>query len=192
VAAVLVVVRQKVQVVARDVHGLGILGGPEAHQRAGQIFVGEFRLVGRGHHQRHPFRRLAHGARFHIIEVAVDTHCKEAVVGVTQPVKGRHEVDQIGTVIKLERGLRHEVGDNGKRAQDIIRHLMDGAIAAHLKTVAIHHHHFAIELLEGAQTVVAMLPERSHAHGPLIHPLHQGCRGGDLKERTVRHLQILG
>jgi hypothetical protein len=133
--------------------------------------------VGSGYHQRHPFRRLAHGARLDIIEVSVDPHRKKEVVGVTQPIEGRHQVGQIGTVGELEHVLRHEVGDNGKRAQDVIRHLMDGAVTAHLETAAIYHHHFAIEMLEGAQAVVAVLPECSHAHGSLIHPLYQGRRG---------------
>jgi Acyl-CoA dehydrogenase, C-terminal domain len=69
-AAALVIGGEKVQVVARDVHGLGILRGLEAHQRSCQIFVFEFRLVGSSYHQWHAFRRLAHGARLDIVEVA--------------------------------------------------------------------------------------------------------------------------
>jgi hypothetical protein len=42
------------------------------------------------------------------------------------------------------------VGDDSKWAEHIIRHFMDGAIAAHLETAAIDDHHFAIELLERA------------------------------------------
>jgi hypothetical protein len=66
----------------------------------------------------------------------------------------------------MERLLRHEVCDGSKRGQDVIRHLMDGPIAAHLETAAIDDHHFSIDVFEGSQAVVPVLLERSHTHCP--------------------------
>src|SRR5260221_8782 len=111
---------------------------------------------------------------------------------MAQPIRRRFEGGKIRAFGKRDNLVRGEARDHGEGAEDLVADAMDGAVAAHLKAGARDDDHLAIEILEGAETKIAVLAQRADPHRPLIDALYQGGGGRDLKERAMLDLKMLG
>lgn len=88
-------------------------------------------------------------------------------------------------------GIGNEPGHDREWAECIVFAFLHRAVGTNLKELPVDDHHFAIQVLEGAEAEIAVLAQGPDPHGALVNALDEGGRCGDLIERMVRHLKVV-
>ena len=120
-----------------------------------------------------------------------DAPGNELVVRRPQGVQSRGQVSKRHHVVEFVLLIRHEGHHRGEGGQCVIGCLRHGAIGSSLIAVAVDEDHLAVEILEGAESGVAVLAQIADGDGTLIEPLHQGARRGYLEHRVMRDVEGL-
>jgi hypothetical protein len=116
----------------------------------------------------------------------------KTVARVAQAVEGGRQLGQAATGDAIEGAVGEEVRDDGERRLRRVVDLVGDTVGAHLIEATVEHDHLAVEPRERSQAEVAVLPERADRHLALVDAFHQRRGAGDLKERAVVHLQMIG
>ena len=186
------VVAEEVQVVARDLDPGRIRRRPEPDHRAAHRAQLELRLrLGRDR-ERHARSGSTRRTHVHRVEPAVDSHREKQVRRLAQAVEHAGQRGEAVDVHDVHRWRIAEPGDHRERRPQVVVDFTDLAIGTDPEHVTFEHDHLAVEILERAQSEVAVLADDADRHRPLVHTFHQRTRSRHLVERVVLDSEELG
>lgn len=101
-----------------------------------------------------------------------------------ETVEGNLRVDDIGDV-----GL--EAGDECEGDVTVVAHRGEDPFCRGAEALPFDEDHLTIQAVERSQPEVPVRAELADGRAPVEHPLDQGVRSGDLKERVPLELESL-
>ena len=132
----------------------------------------------------------AHAAELEVVEVAIDAHRDDRLVGWGHGIDGRREVAEPQWADELALDVGHESAHDGERRLRVGGDRRDGAVAVGHPRLAVDDHQFAVEMLDGADAEIAPRQEVSEPHVAVVVPVDEGGHRAGLHDR-VRGLRIV-
>ena len=136
--------------VAGDIQGFRILGGPEAHESPQNVLEFELGLNGGRLDKRHSFLRPTHRSRVDVVECSVDSQREKEIVRRAESVEARSQLGQVRAIVESDRSVGRKICDRRERNQNVVLYFSHTAVRADLKEVSVCHDHFTVQALKGA------------------------------------------
>jgi hypothetical protein len=190
-AAVMPVRAEQVEVISGDIDRAGVGRREKAHERAGEIFKTEFRLMRGGIHETRSRLGFAGDPDMDEIKNPFDADGGEEVFRGTQRGQSGAEVLPAFHILEILLEIGAEAGGHPKWRGRGVRHRVQRAIRTGAVALAIEQHPLSIQIHKSAQAEIPVAPHIADRGGRLVNALNKRARCGDLENRVPLDIERL-